>query len=92
MMIFLNINLIIKAMLQIIIYDKPNKTQDVIEVVEGHRRITVKDKQQIQWQIDIKYYSYLMCFYKRKNLSCNSFFHLSFPSCLTVCITYIDMF
>ena len=31
MMIFININVIIKAMLQIIIYDKPNKAQDVIE-------------------------------------------------------------
>ena len=41
-------------MLQIIIYDKPNKAQDHIENVEGHRRITVNDKCQIHLQIDIK--------------------------------------
>ena len=75
-------------MLQIIIYDKPNKAQDHIGNVEGHRRIIVHDKYQIHWQTDIKHHLLL----QNKEMQYNSrrlaAIRCHSPSCLAVYITF----
>ena len=82
-------------MLQIIIYDKPNKAQDYIENVEGHRRITFNDKYQIHWQTDIKHHLLLRnkeLQYISRRLAAIHLPHCHSPLCLTVYITNINMF